>query len=53
MDIQIEEMLAEIETQASFEGLDPENTQIADLPEDSKISMLVNKLIERQKEMEA
>ena len=45
-------MLAEIETQASFEDLDPENTAVADLPEDSKIVMLVNKLIERQKEME-
>ena len=52
LDIQIQDMLAELDTQASYEDHDPENGQLADFPEDSKINQLVTKLVERQKEME-
>jgi hypothetical protein len=53
LDFDISEMLAEIDTEAIFENLDPESGVIGDLPEDSKIGILVAKLIERQKELEA
>ena len=45
-------MLAEIDPETTFEGLDPEKALLADLPEDSKVRMLVNKLVARQKELE-
>ena len=45
-------MLAELDTQASYEGVDPD-AQPADFPEDSKIGKMVGMLIERQKEIEA
>ena len=37
MDFEIEDMLAEIDTEATFENLDPENTNLEDLVEDSKV----------------
>ena len=40
-------MMAELDTQASYENQDPENGQLDDLPEDSKINQLVIKLVER------
>jgi len=44
-------LLAEIDTQATYENVTQEQT-LTDLPEDSKINMLVAKLVERQREME-
>ena len=52
LDIEIQDMLAELDTQASYEGVDPD-AQPADFPEDSKIGKMVGMLIERQKEIEA
>lgn len=52
MDIEIQDLLLEIDTEATFENLDPETGGLADLPEGSKIGQLVSKLISRQKEVE-
>ena len=52
LDFEIQDLLAEMDTQASFEGLDPDQKH-EELTKDSKISILVDKLIERQKEIEA
>ena len=41
-----------MDTQASFEGV-ATDAMPDDLPEDSKVKLLVTKLIERQKEIEA
>ena len=53
LDFEIQDLLAELDTEATFQNLDPESGVIGDLPETSKIGILVKKLIERQKEIEA
>ena len=45
-------MLAEVETQATFEDM-PENAEVKDLPKNSKVQTLIDKLVARQKEIEA
>ena len=47
MDFEIEDMLAEIDTEATFENLDPENTKLEDLGEESMFGKLVNRMVER------
>lgn len=52
LEIEITDLLAEMDTQASFDGMDPE-TVAAELPKDSKVGQLVEKLVGRQREVEA
>jgi len=44
-------MLHELDTVASFQDL-PENAKLEDIPANSKVNALVNKIIERNKEIE-
>lgn len=47
LDFEIQDLLAELDTEATFQNLDPESGTIGDLPETSNIGILVKKLIER------
>ena len=51
LDFEIHELLAEIDTEATYSNIDPDAI-VDQLPEDSKIGLLVNKLVARQKELE-
>ena len=41
-----------MDTNASFEGVDPENSKAASFPEDSKVGQLFDKILERQIEID-
>ena len=52
LEFEITDLLAEMDTQASYEGMDPE-TQVAELGPESKVGQLVGKLVDRQRELDA
>jgi len=41
LDIEIADMLAEVDTEASYEGINAEESELKDLPADSKVLELV------------
>lgn len=47
LDVEIADMLAEVDTEATYEGLNPEEAEVKDLPADSKVAQLVEKMINR------
>jgi hypothetical protein len=51
LDFEISDMLQEMDTVASFADI-PENSKIEDIPINTKIGTLVNKVIERNAEIE-
>jgi hypothetical protein len=51
LDYEISDMLQEMDTIASFADI-PENSKIEDIPLNTKIGTLVNKVIERNAEIE-
>ena len=52
LDFEIQDLLKELDTQKTFEGVE-KGTKLEDLPEDSKVAALVNKIQERQQEIQA
>ena len=53
LDFQIQDMLHEMDTAATYENINPDD-KLEDLPQEkSQIKQLVDKLVERQKELEA
>lgn len=52
LDFEIQDLLAELNTE-DYENLDPAEAQVADLPQDGLLKRLVDKLVERQQELEA
>ena len=53
MDFEIADLLQELDTEATYQELNPEEAELDALPKDGKINQLVDKIMERQKEMEA
>ena len=47
LDLEIADMLAEVDTEATYEGLKPDEAELKDLPADSKVMQLVEKMVER------
>ena len=47
LDVEIADMLAEVDTEATYEGLNSEEAEVKDLPADSKVAQLVEKMINR------
>ena len=52
LEFEISDLLAEMDTQASYDGVNPD-TQANELPPDSKVSQLVGKMVERQRDLDA
>ena len=52
LDIEITDLLAEMDTQASYDDIEPD-TKIDELPKNSKVSQIVDKLVERQRKIDA
>ena len=53
MDFEITDLLNEVDTEATYAEMNVEEGEVNDLPKNSKISQLVDKIMERQHEMEA
>ena len=47
LDFQIQDLLEDLDTSASFEGVDPETAKASEFPEDSKVGQLIAKILER------
>ena len=52
LDFQIQDLLRELDTQKTFEEIE-KGTKLEELPEDSKVTALVSKIVERQQEIQA
>ena len=52
LDFQIQDLLRELDTQKTFGGIE-KGTKLEELPEDSKVTALVSKIVERQQEIQA
>ena len=52
LDFEIQDLLKEVDTQASYADHDPETTNLESFAPDSKIALLISKIIERKKEIE-
>lgn len=50
LDFEIHDMLEEMDTAASFKDI--ENAKIEDIPKDSKVGQLIERLIMRQREID-
>ena len=47
LDFEISDLLEDIDAQATFEGQDPNTFNAASFSSDSKVGMLINKVLER------
>ena len=47
LDFEIQDLLEDLDTNASYEGLEPETTKPSDFPPDSKVGQLIEKILER------